>query len=46
MDRRQPVSLKRPILCSLVLLRSHPELWRLAIIQFLAYTAHNAFGVA
>jgi DHA1 family tetracycline resistance protein-like MFS transporter len=46
MDRRQPVSLKRanPV-GSLVLLRSHPELWRLAMIQFLAYTAHNVFGV-
>src|SRR5438270_14029661 len=30
---------------SLVLLRSHPELWRLATIQFLAYTAHNIFSV-
>ena len=30
---------------SLVLLRSHPELWRLATIQFLAYTAHNVFSV-
>jgi DHA1 family tetracycline resistance protein-like MFS transporter len=30
---------------SLVLLRSHPELWRLATIQFLAYVAHNAFSV-
>jgi DHA1 family tetracycline resistance protein-like MFS transporter len=46
MERRQPVSLKRanPV-GSLVLLRSHPELWRLALIQFLAYTAHNVFGV-
>jgi DHA1 family tetracycline resistance protein-like MFS transporter len=26
---------------SLVLLRSHPELWRLATIQFVAYLAHN-----
>ena len=30
---------------SLVLLRSHPELWRLTTIQFLAYTAHNVFSV-
>ena len=30
---------------SLVLLRSHPELWRLATIQFLAYVAHNVFSV-
>src|SRR5947199_473106 len=26
---------------SLVLLRSHPELWRLALIQFLYYTGHT-----
>ncbi len=45
-ERRQKVSLRRanPV-GSLVLLRSHPELWRLAVIQFLAYTAHNVFGV-
>jgi DHA1 family tetracycline resistance protein-like MFS transporter len=30
---------------SLVLLRSHHELWRLATIQFLAYLAHNVFTV-
>src|SRR3989440_1574075 len=30
---------------SLKLLRSHHELWRLATIQFLAYTAHNIFSV-
>ncbi|MEY2440296.1 MAG: transporter, family, tetracycline resistance protein, partial [Verrucomicrobiota bacterium] len=30
---------------SLVLLRSHHELWRLATIQFLAYIAHNVFSV-
>jgi DHA1 family tetracycline resistance protein-like MFS transporter len=30
---------------SLVLLRSHPELWRLATIQFLAYMAHNVFSI-
>jgi DHA1 family tetracycline resistance protein-like MFS transporter len=30
---------------SLVLLRSHPELWRLATIQFLAYLSHNVFSV-
>ena len=30
---------------ALVLLRSHPELWRLATIQFLAYVAHNVFSV-
>ncbi len=30
---------------SLVLLRSHHELWRLATIQFLAYLAHNVFSI-
>jgi len=30
---------------SLVLLRSHHELWRLTTIQFLAYIAHNVFSV-
>ncbi len=30
---------------SLVLLRSHHELWRLATIQFLAYIAHNVFSI-
>src|SRR6202171_2268938 len=45
-ERRQSFSLGRanPV-GSLVLLRSHPELWRLAVIQFLAYTAHNVFSV-
>jgi MFS transporter, DHA1 family, tetracycline resistance protein len=45
-ERRQKISLGRanPV-GSLVLLRSHPELWRLAVIQFLAYTAHNVFSV-
>ena len=45
-DRRKKVSLGRanPV-GSLVLLRSHPELWRLVVIQFLAYTAHNVFSV-
>lgn len=45
-DRRKKMSLGRanPV-GSLVLLRSHPELWRLAVIQFLAYTAHNVFSV-
>ena len=46
LDRRKKMSLGRanPV-GSLVLLRSHPELWRLAVIQFLAYTAHNVFSV-
>ena len=45
-ERRQQFALRRanPV-GSLVLLRSHPELWRLATIQFLAYTAHNVFSV-
>ncbi len=45
-EQRKPVALRRanPV-GSLVLLRSHPELWRLATIQFLAYTAHNVFSV-
>ena len=30
---------------SLVLLRSHHELWRLATIQFFAYLAHNVFSI-
>lgn len=44
--RRKPVELRRanPV-GSLVLLRSHPDLWRLATIQFLAYVAHNVFSV-
>jgi MFS transporter, DHA1 family, tetracycline resistance protein len=43
---RKPFELRRANpLGSLVLLRSHPELWRLATIQFLAYTAHNVFSV-
>ena len=41
-DRRKEFALRRanPI-GSLVLLRSHPELWRLSVIQFLAYLSHN-----
>ena len=30
---------------SLVLLRSHPELFQLATIQFIAYVAHEVFNV-
>src|SRR5947209_2532956 len=45
-ERRKPFAMKRANpLGSLVLLRSHPELWRLSTIQFLAYTAHNVFSV-
>ena len=45
-EQRKPFTLSRanPI-GSLVLLRSHHELWRLATIQFLAYVAHNVFTV-
>jgi DHA1 family tetracycline resistance protein-like MFS transporter len=45
-DQRKAFALRRanPV-GSLVLLRSHPELWRLATIQFLAYTAHNVFSI-
>jgi DHA1 family tetracycline resistance protein-like MFS transporter len=45
-ERRKPFELRRanPV-GSLVLLRSHPDLWRLSTIQFLAYTAHNVFSV-
>ena len=45
-DRRKEFALKRanPV-GSLVLLRSHHELWRLATIQFLAYLAHNVFSI-
>lgn len=45
-EKRKEFALRRanPV-GSLVLLRSHHELWRLATIQFLAYTAHNAFSV-
>ncbi|HET9419302.1 MAG TPA: TCR/Tet family MFS transporter [Chthoniobacterales bacterium] len=45
-NQRKPFELRRANpLGSLVLLRSHSELWRLATIQFLAYTAHNVFSV-
>jgi MFS transporter, DHA1 family, tetracycline resistance protein len=42
LDRRKEFAMRRanPV-GSLVLLRSHPELWRLAVIQFLAYLSHN-----
>lgn len=45
-DRRKEFALRRanPV-GSLVLLRSHHELWRLATIQFLAYLAHNVFNI-
>jgi DHA1 family tetracycline resistance protein-like MFS transporter len=46
LEKRQGFALRRanPV-GSLKLLRSHHELWRLATIQFLAYTAHNVFSV-
>jgi len=45
-QQRKEFSLRRANpLGSLKLLRSHHELWRLATIQFLAYTAHNIFSV-
>ena len=45
-ERRKDFTLRRanPV-GSLALLRSHPELTRLAAIQFLAYLAHNVFSV-
>src|SRR5438270_5398378 len=45
-EKRKGFDLRRANpLGSLKLLRSHHELWRLATIQFLAYTAHNIFSV-
>ncbi|MGI9113697.1 MAG: TCR/Tet family MFS transporter [Chthoniobacterales bacterium] len=45
-DRRKEFTLRRANpLGSLVLLRSHHELWRLTTIQFLAYVAHNVFSI-
>jgi DHA1 family tetracycline resistance protein-like MFS transporter len=45
-ERRQPFTFGRanPV-GSLVLLRSHPELFRLATIQFIGYVAHEVFNV-
>jgi DHA1 family tetracycline resistance protein-like MFS transporter len=45
-DRRQAFTLRRanPV-GSLVLLRSHPELSRLATIQFIGYVAHEVFNI-
>jgi DHA1 family tetracycline resistance protein-like MFS transporter len=45
-DRRKTFTLRRanPV-GSLVLLRSHPELFQLATIQFIAYVAHEVFNV-
>ena len=45
-ERRRAFTLRRanPV-GSLVLLRSHPELFRLATIQFMGYVAHEVFEV-
>ncbi len=45
-ERRQAFTLRRanPV-GSLVLLRSHPELFQLATIQFIGYVAHEVFNV-
>lgn len=45
-EHRKEFTLRRanPI-GSLVLLRSHPELWKLATLQFLAYVSHEVFVI-
>jgi DHA1 family tetracycline resistance protein-like MFS transporter len=45
-EHRQPFRLRRanPI-GSLALLRSHPELWKLTTLQFLAYVSHEVFVI-
>src|SRR6266581_3783334 len=45
-EHRKEFTLRRanPI-GSLVLLRSHPELWKLATLQFLAYISHEVFVI-
>ncbi len=45
-EKRRPFTLRRanPV-GSLVLLRSHPELFRLSVIQFIGYVAHEVFNV-
>ena len=45
-EKRKEFSLGRanPV-GSLVLLRSHPDLWKLATIQFLAYVSHEVFAI-
>lgn len=45
-DRRKPFALRRANpLGALILLRSHPELFRLATIQFIGYLSHEVFEV-
>src|ERR1043166_2866095 len=45
-ERRKPFSVRRanPV-GARILLRSHPELFRLATIQFIGYVAHEVFNV-
>jgi MFS transporter, DHA1 family, tetracycline resistance protein len=45
-EHRKEFALRRanPI-GSLILLRSHPELWKLASLQFLAYVSHEVFVI-
>src|SRR2546428_2566891 len=45
-EHRQEFTLRRAnSIGSLVLLRSHPELWKLATLQFLAYISHEVFVI-
>jgi DHA1 family tetracycline resistance protein-like MFS transporter len=46
LNQRKEFTLRRanPV-GSLVLLRSHPELWKLATLQFLAYVSHEVFTI-
>jgi DHA1 family tetracycline resistance protein-like MFS transporter len=45
-ENRTAFTLRRAnALGSLALLRSHPELWKLATLQFLAYVAHEVFMI-
>lgn len=45
-EHRKTFTLRRAnAIGSLVLLRSHPELWKLASLQFLAYVAHEVFVI-
>ena len=46
LEKRKKFTLRRanPV-GALVLLRSHPELWKLATLQFLAYVSHEVFTI-
>lgn len=46
LEKRKEFTLRRanPV-GALVLLRSHPELWKLATLQFLAYVSHEVFTI-